>query len=40
MGLFPDSTRGLITGHFPLDEVPALLARGSGIKSVVTLAAV
>lgn len=40
MGLFPDSTRGLITGRFPLDQASALLSAGSGgIKSIVRIAA-
>jgi threonine dehydrogenase-like Zn-dependent dehydrogenase len=37
MGLFPESTRRLITGRFPLDQAPALLSSASGIKNVVRL---
>jgi threonine dehydrogenase-like Zn-dependent dehydrogenase len=35
---FPESLRGLVTGRFPLEETPALLAgRGGGIKDVVRI---
>jgi threonine dehydrogenase-like Zn-dependent dehydrogenase len=39
MVLFPDSVRRLITGRAKLDEAPALLRRGGGIKHVIQLAA-
>jgi threonine dehydrogenase-like Zn-dependent dehydrogenase len=32
---FPDSVRGLISGRFPLEEAPGLLASRRGIKNVV-----
>jgi threonine dehydrogenase-like Zn-dependent dehydrogenase len=39
MTLFPEAVRGLITGRARLEEAPALLRRGGGIKQVVSLAA-
>jgi threonine dehydrogenase-like Zn-dependent dehydrogenase len=36
---FPDAVRGLITERAKLDDAPALLRRGGGIKQVVELAA-
>jgi threonine dehydrogenase-like Zn-dependent dehydrogenase len=39
MGLFPDAVRGLITERAKLEDAPALLHRGRGIKQVVALAA-
>jgi threonine dehydrogenase-like Zn-dependent dehydrogenase len=39
MGLFPDAVRGLITERAPLEDAPAMLQRGRGIKQVVSLAA-
>jgi threonine dehydrogenase-like Zn-dependent dehydrogenase len=39
MVLFPDSVRRLITRRATLDEAPALLHRGGGIKQVIQLAA-
>src|SRR5262249_41646486 len=38
MVLFPGSVRRLITQRSPLDEAPALLRRGGGIKQVIELA--
>jgi threonine dehydrogenase-like Zn-dependent dehydrogenase len=35
MGVFPQATRQLITGRFPIDQVPALLSGRGGIKNVV-----
>jgi threonine dehydrogenase-like Zn-dependent dehydrogenase len=39
MVLFPDSVRRLITRHAKLDDAPALLRGGGGIKHVIQLAA-
>jgi threonine dehydrogenase-like Zn-dependent dehydrogenase len=39
MVLFPDSVRQLITRRATLDDAPALLRRGGGIKQVIQLAA-
>jgi threonine dehydrogenase-like Zn-dependent dehydrogenase len=39
MTLFPDAVRSLITERVSLDEAPRLLARTSGIKQVVSVAA-
>ena len=39
MVLFPDSVRRLITQRAKLDDAPALLRRGGGIKQVIQLAA-
>jgi threonine dehydrogenase-like Zn-dependent dehydrogenase len=39
MGLFPSAVRGLITERTRLEDAPALLRRGRGIKQVVALAA-
>lgn len=38
MALFPDAVRSLVS-RIPFDQVPALLARGRGIKDVVRIAA-
>jgi threonine dehydrogenase-like Zn-dependent dehydrogenase len=37
--LFPDAVRGLITERSKLEDAPAMLRRGGGIKQVVSLAA-
>jgi hypothetical protein len=37
MAMFPDAVRGLITERAGLEDAPALLRRGGGIKQVVTL---
>jgi threonine dehydrogenase-like Zn-dependent dehydrogenase len=39
MALFPDAVRGVITERARLEDAPALLRRGGGIKQVVSIAA-